>query len=330
MATIIEMPKLSDTMSVGTVKWHKRRGDKVSEGGVWRKSKRTRPRWRHGKLRERSASQGFCRGRRRSSHWQLWQPLGKRGSHRRYRGARSAVGFKRNRPAPRKSTGEGEGSESTPQKESPLPASAQEHEPTNVDGEEERKSGGEAKEQSEVSSERILASPLAKKIAREQDIDLSQVKGSGPSGRVTKKDVLSHREARTLPEKALQSDQAVKPAAVQSSGQLLDQVVPVSKMRSIIARRLHESKSTIPHFYLQKEIDSQPLRLAREAINERLAQRSSPEEKPLKLTLNDLILKACAETIKWVPEINTSWENDHIRYHGNVHLAFGVAVEDGL
>ena len=145
-----------------------------------------------------------------------------------------------------------------------------------------------------------------------------------------KKSVLSHQEVRTLPEKALQSDQAIKPAAVQSSGQLLDQVVPVSKMRSIIARRLHESKSTIPHFYLQKEIDSQPLRLAREAINERLAQRCSPEEKPLKLTLNDLILKACAETIKWVPEINTSWENDHIRYHGNVHLAFGVAVEDGL
>ena len=87
-------------------------------------------------------------------------------------------------------------------------------------------------------------------------------------------------------------------------------------MRSIIARRLHESKSTIPHFYLQKEIDSQPLRLAREAINERLAQRCSPEEKPLKLTLNDLILKACAETIKWVPEIILSWENDHIRYHG--------------
>ena len=100
-------------------------------------------------------------------------------------------------------------------------------------------------------------------------------------------------------------------------------------MRSIIARRLHESKSTIPHFYLQKEIDSQPLRLAREAINERLAPLFT-REKPLKLTLNDLILKACAETIKWVPEINTSWENDHIRYHGNVHLAFGVAVEDGL
>ena len=183
-------------------------------------------------------------------------------------------------------------------------------------------SGREAKEQSEESAERILASPLAKKIAREQEIDLSQIKGSGPRGRVTKKDALSHEEVQALPEKASQSDQAVRPAEIQSSGQLVDQVVPVSKMRSIIARRLHESKSTIPHFYLQKEIDSQPLRLAREAINERLAQRCSPEEKPLKLTLNDLILKACAEAIKWVPEINTSWENDHIRYHGNGPLGF--------
>ena len=65
-------------------------------------------------------------------------------------------------------------------------------------------------------------------------------------------------------------------------------------------------------------------------MNDRLAGRSSSEEKPLKLTLNDLILKACAETIKWLPDINTSWEGEQIRHHGNVHLAFGVAVEDGL
>ena len=101
-------------------------------------------------------------------------------------------------------------------------------------------------------------------------------------------------------------------------------------MRSIIASRLLESKSKIPHFYLQKEINSQPLRLAREAINERLADRCALDEIPLKLTLNDLILKACAETIKWAPEINTSWDEDQIRFHGNVHLAFGVAVDDGL
>jgi pyruvate dehydrogenase E2 component (dihydrolipoamide acetyltransferase) len=128
----------------------------------------------------------------------------------------------------------------------------------------------------------------------------------------------------------VQANQAVDPIEIQSVGNLLDKVVPVSKMRSIIAQRLLESKSTIPHFYLQKEIDSQPLRLAREAINQRLVQRGSSDEKPLKITLNDLILKACAESIKWVPEINTSWENDQIRFHGNVHLAFGVAVEDGL
>ena len=100
-------------------------------------------------------------------------------------------------------------------------------------------------------------------------------------------------------------------------------------MRSIIARRLHESKSTIPHFYLQKEIDSQPLRwLVRQSTID--WPSAVHQKKTAQTTLNDIILKACAETIKWVPEINTSWENDHIRYHGSVHLAFGVAVEDGL
>lgn len=334
MATIIEMPKLSDTMSVGTVvKWHKQRGDKVSEGDVLAeietdKATMELENFENGVLLKVFVEEGV-----EVAIGSALAAVGEEGEIIEDIDAPDPAVEDQAQPpgTQEKSTGEGEGSETTTQKESPPPAPRpEEHEPTNVDGEEERTSGEEAKEQSEVSSKRILASPLAKKIAREQDIDLSQVKGSGPSGRVTKKDVLSHQEVRTLPEKALQSDQAVKPAAVQSSGQLLDQVVPVSKMRSIIARRLHESKSTIPHFYLQKEIDSQPLRLAREAINERLAQRCSPEEKPLKLTLNDLILKACAETIKWVPEINTSWENDHIRYHGNVHLAFGVAVEDGL
>ena len=102
-------------------------------------------------------------------------------------------------------------------------------------------------------------------------------------------------------------------------------------MRSVIASRLLESKTTIPHFYLQKEINAQPLRLAREAINNKLVERSSGEgQQAPRISINDLVLKACAETIKWHPSINTSWEAKNIQFHGSVNLAFGVAIEDGL
>ena len=194
--------------------------------------------------------------------------------------------------------------------------------------------GGEASAKP-ISSERIIASPLAKKIALEEKLDLSKVTGTGPSGRITKKDVLSFVQAPAenavvVPSSDSQEKVVSTRVEAGSFGNLKEQSVPVSKMRSIIASRLLESKNTIPHFYLQKEIDSQPLRLAREAMNERLANRCSSDEQPLKLTLNDIILKACAETIKWIPEINTSWEEKEIRFHGNVHLSFGVAVDDGL
>ena len=316
MATIIEMPKLSDTMSVGTVvKWHKQVGDKVSNGDVLAeietdKATMELENFEDGFLIKIFVGEG------------VEVPIGS---------GLAAVGESGEEidaiPSPAETPNQAETSIA---EEQPPPPRPKEEEGSIIDKDSGEAAIGEASEDSVGPTDRILASPLARKIARDQQIKLSDVRGSGPRGRVTKKDVLSHKQVEAVPKEALQSDEEVRPVEVQSSGHLIDQVVPVSKMRSIIAQRLLESKSTIPHFYLQKEIDSQPLRLAREAINGRLAQRWSPNEAPLKLTLNDLILKACAESIKWIPEINTSWENDQIRYHGNVHLSFGVAVEDGL
>ena len=321
MATIIEMPKLSDTMSVGTVvKWHKQVGDKVSNGDVLAeietdKATMELENFEDGFLLKIFVEEGvevpICSG---------LAAVGEEGEDIEALPSPVETSNQANEDQAESIIAEEE--EPTKEKEPhPTLPLLDEKAPVIMDVDSEAIVG---------SADRIFASPLAKRIARDQQIELSEVKGSGPSGRVTKKDVLSHKQVEIVPKEALRSDQVVNPVEVQSSGQLVNQTVPVSKMRSIIAKRLLESKSTIPHFYLQKEIDSQPLRLAREAINERLIQRCSPDEKPLKLTLNDLILKACAETIKWVPEINTSWENDQIRYHGNVHLAFGVAVEDGL
>jgi pyruvate dehydrogenase E2 component (dihydrolipoamide acetyltransferase) len=311
MATIIEMPKLSDTMSVGTVvKWHKKIGDKISNGDVLAeietdKATMELENFDDGVLLKIFVGEGV--------EVSIGSPL-------------AAVGE------------EGESIDEPPSAE-----------PANQDAENDDEGGTAEKEslddgkasstekepkpEKTISSDRILASPLAKTIARDINIDLSKVTGSGPSGRITKKDVLAFRKSPVESDPQdpdLTEEPAPDPVATTSIGYLKEQSVPVSRMRSVIARRLLESKNTIPHFYLQKEIDSQPLRLAREAINERLIDRCEPGEKPLKLTLNDLILKACAETIKWIPEINTSWEENQVRFHGNVHLAFGVAVDDGL
>jgi len=170
-------------------------------------------------------------------------------------------------------------------------------------------------------SGRIVASPLAKKIAKEKNIDLSTIHGSGPNGRIVKKDLILESDSRNP--SSVTNSVAVR-TPVSHAG---DKSVPVSKMRSVIARRLLESKTTIPHFYLQREINSEPVRIARESINEALSQDSSALNK---VSMNDVILLACAKTILRFPEINSSWSETEITYHGNVHLAFGVAVEDGL
>ena len=95
--------------------------------------------------------------------------------------------------------------------------------------------------------------------------------------------------------------------------------IPVSNMRSVIAKRLLESKVTIPHFYLQKEIQSVALRLARESINRRISNISND---PNKISINDLILYACAKAIPLVPEINTSWADKEIVFHGGSKFSF--------
>jgi len=103
-------------------------------------------------------------------------------------------------------------------------------------------------------------------------------------------------------------------------------------MRSTIARRLTESKQNIPHFYLQKEINAIPLKNSREAINQSIAEKTSllTQGSNKGFSINDFILKACAETIKWHPEINSSWNETEIIYHPEVNLSFGVAIEGGL
>ena len=317
MATIIEMPKLSDTMSVGTlVQWHKKVGDVVTNGDILAEVETDKATMELENFDDGTLLEIFVQA---GDEVPIGSPLAAIGD----------AGEKVEIPVVPKT-------EITETKKDIVGTEKPE---VNV-GKEEALSPGKAEsaEIAEVkkdlpkdtlSDKRMRVSPLAKKIAQEQSIDLNKITGSGPHGRITKADVLQTSKV-TGDIETISTPPSPEPRKIDTSTQdsLKDKTIPVSKMRSIIAKRLLESKNTIPHFYLQKEINALPLKNARAAINLKLAQLS--KENVTKISINDLILKACAETIKLVPEINSSWGENEIRYHGGIHLAFGVAVEDGL
>ncbi|NBQ65096.1 MAG: 2-oxo acid dehydrogenase subunit E2 [Verrucomicrobia bacterium] len=165
-------------------------------------------------------------------------------------------------------------------------------------------------------SGRVKASPLAKKIAAEKGVDLSRLAGTGPGGRIVRKDVEGTPGG------------GARPAASLFGGRPIaqDSTRPVSQMRAAIARRLVESKTTAPHFYVEREADAAPLGRLRASANEALELAKAN----LKLTVTDFVLKAVVEALRRVPSVNSSWEGNAIRQHGSVHLAFAVALPDGL
>ena len=165
---------------------------------------------------------------------------------------------------------------------------------------------------------RIKASPLAKKIAKSKGVDLSKIKGSGPGGRIVKKDIETAGSISTQP---APSTPAAKPKQTLTEH---DQRIALSGMRSIIAQRLLESKTQIPHFYLNVEINAQPLMDLRKQAN------SAAGEHDNKFTVNDFILKAVANAAASVPQVNASFDVDSIVQFGSVNLSVAIAVDDGL
>lgn len=157
---------------------------------------------------------------------------------------------------------------------------------------------------------RLKASPLAKKIADEKGIDISEVNGSGDNGRIVKRDVESYTPAKT----------AAKPAASSTGSESFTEV-PVSQMRKAIARRLSESKNTAPHFYLTTSINMDRVNEARKAIL---------DQGDVKVSVNDLIIKAVAASLRKHPAVNSSWLGDKIRYNDYINIGVAVAIEDGL
>jgi pyruvate dehydrogenase E2 component (dihydrolipoamide acetyltransferase) len=193
---------------------------------------------------------------------------------------------------------------------------------------------------------RVLASPLAKTLAIELGIDLRNIKGSGPGGRIVERDVRTASEGgmqgsnghahedgdeTTLPDSdhAVTQAIAVRPARpiaptsppTGDTGEYED--IPASNMRKRIAARLTEAKRDVPHFYLQRSLDAAPLLAFRARLNDLLGDRG-------KVSVNDLVIKAVALALRRMPECNAAWIGESIRRFNHVHIGVAVAIEDGL
>lgn len=193
----------------------------------------------------------------------------------------------------------------------------------------------------DASGARVKASPLARSMAKEAGINLSQVEGSGDQGRIVKADIEAFIENKpsapaaqpAAPKAQPEAPKTAQPAAKEAKaapavpsfsftgGEANYEDKPVSQMRKVIARRLGESKFTAPHFYLTIEMDMDKLIAMRKSIN---------EVAPVKISFNDFVVKAVAVALRQHPAINASWMEDKIRYNKDVNIGVAVAVEDGL
>jgi pyruvate dehydrogenase E2 component (dihydrolipoamide acetyltransferase) len=296
MANIIEMPKLSDTMTVGTlVKWLKQEGETVHSGDMLAEVET-----------DKATMEVEC-----FEDGIILKHYVPEGGQVPIKAPMCAIGQK-GEAAPEVPTSTEAKKAGLPEKSPQTPeAPIVEVEPTTpvtspapaVDG-------------------HVKASPLAKRIASDKGLSLNNIKGTGPHGRIVKTDVLNVLEHGVY---------TVAPSTASTVGGPVaeERAIPISNMRATIARRLVESKTQLPHFYIEIEVDASPLIELRTKLNKRYADLP-PEQGGGKLTINDLILKASTKALYEVPEVNASWRGDHIYQYGNVDIAFGVAIDDGL
>lgn len=290
MPKYIEMPKLSDTMTEGTlVKWRKKVGDKIQTGDVLAevetdKATMEMEAFDDGLLHELLVAEGAK------------VPIG----------STIAVLLGKGEAAP--APGAPAPSAAAPADASKAEASAPA--PTAVKAPAAPASTG--------ATGRVKASPLAKKIAASTGVNLTSIQGTGPGGRIVAKDL----EGGQSKASALQ---AQAPAPIQATVGAGDQKIALSGMRRVIAERLLASKTQLPHFYLHIEVDAGPMMRTRAQLNEVTAATGGP-----KLTVNDFVLKAVVAAAAKVPAVNASFAGDSIIQFASINLSVAVAVEDGL
>jgi pyruvate dehydrogenase E2 component (dihydrolipoamide acetyltransferase) len=306
----IQMPKLSDTMTEGTlVAWKKKKGDKVSAGEVIAEieTDKATMEWESpedGTLTEIYVEEG--------GKVEVGEKIAFIGAE----GEAPPKEERKKEPEPK--TKEEKKKE---QAETEKPAAAKDKEPETAPPQEKKETkAAEKKPAPKVEGgdeTRVKASPIARRLAAEQGIDLSTVKGTGPDGRVTESDV------RAVMKSKGPAPQPKAPAPRIPAGE--GSRISLTGMRKIIAERLVESKGPVPHFYLNIEIDAGPLMTAR-------AELKSAGEKSdnAKITVNDFVLKAAVDAAVQVPKANASFDGDAIVQYNDVNLGIAVALEEGL
>jgi pyruvate dehydrogenase E2 component (dihydrolipoamide acetyltransferase) len=317
MATVIDMPKLSDTMSVGTlINWLKNEGDSVQPGDLIAEVETDKA-----TMELEAFDEGI-----------LLKQVAKAGDQVPIGGAVAVIGEKGEKFDLAELGGSAPVAKKEEAKDEPAPKASAEKPAEKAQAEPEKEEAEPAKAETEAKSEdggRIKASPLAKKLAEKEGIDLSSVKGTGPGGRIVKADVEAFAKDGSTTAAPKASTPPVVPSSSTGSTIATEGKVPLSNMRTIIAQRLMESKTQVPHFYLESEVDVEPLMKMREDLNQHLG-KLPPEQGGMKLTITDFILKATAEALRRVPQVNASWGGDHLLQHGAVHMGVAVAVDDGL
>ena len=295
MAEIITMPRLSDTMEEGVVaKWLKKVGDKVNEGDILAEIETDKATMEFESFHTGTLLYIGLKEGESAAVDSLLAIIGPAGTD--VNAVLAAV----------KAGGASTSAPATPKAES-KPAETATSATTSVAN----------------ANDRVFASPLAKKIAQDKGINLTEVKGTGENGRIVKKDVENFTPSAKVAT-ATTATPATASAAIPTVipvGVEVTEEVKNSQMRKTIAKRLSESKFTAPHYYLAIEIDMDNAMASRAQIN------SLPDTK---ISFNDMVVKACAMALKKHPQVNTSWKGDTTLYNKHVNVGVAVAIEDGL
>jgi pyruvate dehydrogenase E2 component (dihydrolipoamide acetyltransferase) len=310
MPSYIEMPKLSDTMTEGTlIKWRKQKGDKVAAGDILAEVETDKATMEMESFDDGVLTEIYINEGQKVAIGQRLAMLLAPGE------AAPAAGATPPAPKPAAAAPASATQAAAPSAPAPAPGAAAAPAPAPASG------NGDV---------RVKASPLARKVAAEKNVDLSRLSGSGPGGRIVQRDVLG---AASTPAPAPAAVRSTAPAAPASAPAAIpavppgegDQRIPLTGMRRAIAERLLASKTQIPHFYLNIEVDAGELMRIRAEIN-----ADAEKAGQAKLTVNDFILKAAVVAASRVPKVNASFAGDSVIQYAAINMAVAVAVEEGL
>jgi len=315
----IQMPKLSDTMTEGTlVAWKKKKGDHVSAGEVLAELETDKATMEWESPEDGTLTEIYVQEGGKVNVGDRIAFIGGEGEGAPKQEAPAQEKEEKPKPAEQK--------EKRPQVESekPAPAEAKDKETAPPQQKKTVEAGIPPAAKAEKPEEaRVKASPVARRVAAELGVDLSDVKGKGPDGRVTETDVRAAAKSVAVLADRGGAKAESKPAPAIKAGESAR--IQLSGMRKIIAQRLVESLGPVPHFYLTIDIDAGPLMEAREEL-----KSAGEGADAAKITVNDFVLKAAVQAAIKVPRVNASFDGDAIVQYADVDLGIAVSIEDGL